>query len=62
MNERKFWASSLTTKQSHAIFKCLAHNLLLLFEERLVREVGIRDEVEHTTGTLQRGRPFIMID
>ncbi|MGD9418637.1 MAG: hypothetical protein Q7R22_006825, partial [Verrucomicrobiota bacterium JB025] len=30
----------------HAIFECLAHNLLLLFEERLIREEGIRDEVE----------------
>ena len=46
MSERKSWASSLTAKQSHALFECLAHNLLLLFEERLVREEGIRDEVE----------------
>lgn len=46
MNERKSWASSLVAKQSHAIFECLAHNLLLLFEERLIREEGIRDEVE----------------
>jgi hypothetical protein len=46
MNERKSWASSLTAKKSHAIFECLAHNLLLLFEERLIREEGIRDEVE----------------
>ena len=53
MNERKSWASSLEAKQSHAIFECLAHNLLLLFEERLVREEGIRDEVEDKK---QRGR------
>jgi hypothetical protein len=53
MNERKSWASSLAAKQSHAIFECLAHNLLLLFEERLVREEGIRDEVEDKK---QRGR------
>jgi hypothetical protein len=53
MNERKSWASSLAAKQSHAIFECLAHNLLLLFEERLVREEGIRDEVE---GKKQLGR------
>lgn len=46
MHERKSWASSLAAKQSHAIFECLAHNLLLLFEERVVREEGIRDEVE----------------
>ncbi len=53
MNERKSWASSLAAKQSHAIFECLAHNLLLLFEERLVREEAIRDEVEEKK---QRGR------
>lgn len=46
MHERKSWASSLAAKQSHAIFECLAHNLLLLLEERLVREEGIRDQVE----------------
>ena len=46
MHQRKSRASSLVAKQSHAIFECLAHNLLLLFEERLIREEGIRDEVE----------------
>ena len=46
MHERKSWASSLAAKQSHAIFECLAHNLLLLLEKRVIREEGIRDEVE----------------
>ena len=46
MHERKSWASSLTTKQSHAIFECLAHNLIILLDERVIREEGIRDEVE----------------
>lgn len=46
MNERKSWGTSLAAKQSHAVFECLAHNLLLLFEERMIREEGIRDEVE----------------
>jgi len=46
MNERKSWASSLEAKQSNGIFECLAHNLLLLLEERLHQEEGIRDEVE----------------
>ena len=46
MNERKSWASSLDAKRSHAIFECLAHNLLLLFEQRITREEGIRDEAE----------------
>ena len=56
MNERKSWASSLAAKQSHAIFECLAHNLLLLFEECLLREEGLRDEVEEKKQT-GRARP-----
>ncbi len=43
---RKSWASSLVAKQSHAIFECLAHNLLLLFEKCIGRSEGLRDEME----------------
>ena len=46
MNERKSWASSLDAKRSHGIFECLAHNLLLLFEEHVLQEEGLRDQVE----------------
>ncbi len=46
MFERKSWASSLEAKQSHAIFECLAHNLLLLFEQFLRESEGLRDELE----------------
>lgn len=46
MHERKSWASSLEAKQSHAIFECLAHNLLLLFEKYIERSEGLRDEAE----------------
>ena len=46
MSERKSWASSLDAKQSHAIFECLAHNLLLLFEQYLGQSEGLRDELE----------------
>lgn len=46
MHERKSWASSLEAKQSHAIFECLAHNLLLLFEQYLTETEGLRDELE----------------
>jgi hypothetical protein len=46
MVERKSWASSLEAKQSHAIFECLAHNLLLLFEQYLGQSEGLRDELE----------------
>ncbi len=46
MVERKSWASSLEAKQSHAIFECLAHNLLLLFEQFLRESKGLRDQLE----------------
>ncbi len=46
MSERKSWASSLDAKRSHAIFECLAHNLLLLFERYLGDSEGLRDELE----------------
>jgi hypothetical protein len=53
MVERKSWASSLEAKQSHAIFECLAHNLLLLFEQYLSQIEGLRDELEEKK---QQGR------
>ncbi len=46
MSERKSWSSSLAAKQSHAIFECLAHNLLLLFEQYLCQSEGLCDELE----------------
>ena len=46
MKERKSWASSPEAKKSHAIFECMAHNLLLLFEKRIEQTEGLRDEVE----------------
>jgi hypothetical protein len=53
MVERKSWASSLEAKQSHAIFECLAHNLLLLFEQYLSHSEGLSDELEEKK---QQGR------
>ena len=46
MGERISWASSLAAKQSHAIFECLAHNLLLLFEKHIGQSEGLQDETE----------------
>lgn len=46
MEERKSWASSDTAKQAHAMFECLAHNLLLLLEDTLINEEGLIDECE----------------
>jgi hypothetical protein len=53
MVERKSWASSHEAKQSHGIFECLAHNLLLLFEEHIGQSEGLRDELEEKK---QQGR------
>ena len=53
MNERKSWASSKEAKKSHAIFECLAHNLLLLLEKHVEQTSGLRDEVEERK---QQGR------
>ena len=53
MGERKSWASSPEAKRSHAIFECLAHNLLLLFEQYLGHSEGLRDELEEKK---QQGR------
>jgi len=53
MVERKSWASSHEAKQSHAIFECLTHNLLLLLEEDIRQNEGLRDELEEQK---QKGR------
>ena len=62
MNERKSWASSKEAKKSHAIFECLAHNLLLLLEKHLENTEEIHDEVEEKKqeGRLKRA-PRIII-
>jgi hypothetical protein len=44
--ERKSRGSSPATKKCHAVFECIAHNLLLLFEKRIETGEGVSDEVE----------------
>jgi hypothetical protein len=46
LNERKSWATTPEAKQSNAIFECLTHNLLLVFERQMVSAEGLCDEVE----------------
>ena len=46
LEERRSWASSPTAKKAHAIFECVAHNLMLLFEDFLIDTEGLSDEVE----------------
>jgi hypothetical protein len=59
MEERKSWASSDAAKQSHAVFECLAHNLLLLLEEKIIQEQGLLDECERKKdlGRKREGSP-----
>ena len=47
LKEKKSWASSSTAKAMQAQFLCLTHNLMLLMEERLLREEGIENLSEH---------------
>ena len=46
MNEKKSWGSGDQSKTAHALFICLAHNLMVLFEAFLKTEEGIENEVE----------------
>ena len=59
MEERKSWASTVEAKQANAIFECLAHNLLLLLEQRIVAEEGLVDEYERKKdlGRKREGSP-----
>ena len=41
--ERQAWAKSPTAKCQHAVFLCLAHNLMLLLERKIEKEEGIAD-------------------
>jgi Transposase DDE domain len=44
LQEKKAWAGSPVARQQQALFVCLAHNLLVILENCLEREDGIRDE------------------
>ena len=53
MEEKRSWASSATAKKAHAVFECLAHNLMLLLEDELQQTEGMTDQLEPIK---QRGR------
>ncbi len=44
--ERKSWASGETAKTAHAQFLCLAHNLMVLLEDIILRESGVENGKE----------------
>ena len=46
LGETKAWASSANAKIMQAHFLCLAHNLMVLFEEHLDQTHGVRNEAE----------------
>jgi hypothetical protein len=43
--EKKAWATSVTAKTMQAEFICLAHNLMLIFEDQLINE-GVENTIE----------------
>jgi uncharacterized protein YdeI (YjbR/CyaY-like superfamily) len=45
LNEKKSWASSVTAKAAQAVFLCLLHNLMVLFEAGLA-DSGITNQAE----------------
>ena len=48
LEESKSWASSPQAKRIHALFRCLAHNLLLIHERWLSLQHGITDQKDLT--------------
>ena len=44
--EKKAWASSATAKCMQAVFLCLGHNLMVLYERELHQDHGITNEAE----------------
>jgi hypothetical protein len=44
--EKKAWGSGATAKSTQAVFLCLAHNLMVLLEENLIKVEGIDNKKE----------------
>ncbi len=44
LQEKKAWATSDVARSQQALFVCMAHNLMILFERRLEQEENLRDE------------------
>ncbi len=45
LEEGKVWAKSDVAKCQQALFQCIAHNLLLVFEDKIKQEEGIEDRI-----------------
>lgn len=46
LGEKKAWAMSLAAKEAQAQLVCITHNLLMIYEARLEKEHGVRNEAE----------------
>jgi Transposase DDE domain len=46
LGEKKAWATSLEAKEAQALFIAIAHNLLLIYEQKLEREHRVRNRAE----------------
>ncbi len=46
LGEKKAWASSLTAKTAQAQFIAITHNLLLIYEQQLQEQHGVKNEAE----------------
>lgn len=63
--ERKSWASGATAKTMHAVFLCLAHNLLVLLEDEILRTEQVDNKPERKRksarleAALKRGANFV---
>lgn len=64
MEESKAWARTSNAKEMQAQFICLAHNLMVLMEQRMAAEHGLRNEKEtrrcqkRETSAVQRAQSF----
>jgi len=59
LNETRSWSSDNHGKQAHAIFLCMLHNLMLLFERHANQEEGLRDVIEENKAKIrERTRPI----
>lgn len=65
LGETKSWASGETAKTTHALFLCLAHNLMVLLEKRVLREEGVdnlperKRKEERREEAIKRGANFV---
>ena len=59
LEETRSWSSDKNGKQAHALFLCLIHNLMILFEQQVSKEENLRDVIEEKKAKIrERTRPI----